>query len=185
MFIGCTILSLMNNTDNNLFEQIRNNNEDAFHKVFNIYCDRLFVFAKMMTADPAVAKDIVQEFFIRYWEKRHYLEFNALSFKTYAFRAVFNASMNHIRDTKKVVGEYEINLDLVDVNDADAETLGELTAILNKAIDQLPQRCKDIFVAAKIQKKSYSEIANQYGISENTVKVQVSKAYRLLRKKVS
>ena len=179
------IALLMDTTDKKLFDQIKNNSEKAFHKVFSNYSERFFAFVKTLTGNSDAAKDIVQEFFIKYWEKRHSLTFDVNSFRSYAYRSLFNASLNYLRDSKKIAGEYEINVDMADVDSADAETLDELTANLTRAIEQLPQRCKDIFVAAKIQKKTYTEIATQFGISENTVKVQVSKAYKMLRNKVS
>ena len=78
---------------------------------------------------------------------------------------------------------YEIVIDLIDENVND-EDLEELKRLLTKTVDELPDRCKKIFVMTTLEKKKYTEVADLLGISVNTVKVQVSKAYRILREKI-
>ena len=56
---------------------------------------------------------------------------------------------------------------------------------IHLAINSLPEKCKAIFVDACIEECSYVEVAEKYDISVNTVKVQVSKAYRILREKLT
>lgn len=78
---------------------------------------------------------------------------------------------------------YEITIDLID-DDVRDEDIEELKRLLLKAIDELPDRCKKIFVMTTMEKKKYTEVADLLGISVNTVKVQVSKAYRILKEKI-
>lgn len=56
---------------------------------------------------------------------------------------------------------------------------------MEQAIDTLPDRCREIFVAICMDGNSYAEVADRYGLSVNTIKVQMSKAYRILRDKLS
>ena len=79
--------------------------------------------------------------------------------------------------------DYEITIDLIDDNVRE-EDIEELKRLLLKAIDGLPERCKKIFVMTTLEKKKYVEVADLLGISVNTVKVQVSKAYRILKEKI-
>ena len=55
---------------------------------------------------------------------------------------------------------------------------------VEQAIDELPPSCKNVFLMRVVDRKSYKEITRELGISLNTVKTQVSKAYRLIRGKV-
>jgi len=165
-----------------LLEQVKAGNEKAFRKLFYMYSEKLFVWAYKITRNASASEDIVQDFFIRYWEKRETLTFYP-SFTAYAYRSVYNASLNYIRDNERFVYGYEITIDLVDTKVEDKD-VDELQRLLRKAIDELPDRCKKIFVMATLENKKYTEVADLLGISVNTVKVQVSKAYRILKEKI-
>ncbi|WP_294081003.1 RNA polymerase sigma factor [Proteiniphilum sp. UBA5384] len=172
----------MKNEEERQIRKLKAGDEITFKRLFYLYSDRLFAWANNITRDPMAAADIVQDFFIRCWEKRDILP-NNCSFKAYAYKSIYNASLNHIRDNKRFVQGYEITIDLID-DDVPDEDVEELKRLLLKAIDELPDRCKKIFVMTTLEKKKYVEVANLLGISVNTVKVQVSKAYRILREKI-
>ena len=61
----------------------------------------------------------------------------------------------------------------------------ELSEKIRSALDSLPEKCRIIFLEACMEEHSYLEIAQKYDLSVNTVKVQVSKAYRILREKLT
>ncbi len=172
----------MKNDESKLIKGLKAGNETAFKKLFYIYSDRLFVWAYKITNDSLASADIVQDFFIWCWEKKNLLPDNC-SFKAYAYKSVYNASLNYIRDNKRFLYGYEITIDLIDEDVCD-EDLQELKKLLMKAIDELPNRCKKIFVMTTLENKKYTEVADLLGISVNTVKVQVSKAYRILKEKI-
>lgn len=89
--------------------------------------------------------------------------------------------MNYIRDNTKLTYMYEIDLNIPESEENGNKSTDELQDQLSSAIEKLPGRCREIFIMAKILKKPYAKIASELGISENTVKVQVSKAYHILR----
>lgn len=173
----------MSNLEQNLLKQIKAGNEDAFKKLFYMHTDKLFTWAYKITQHTSAAEDIVQEFFIRCWEKREILSFQP-SFLAYAYKSIYHASLNYLRDNERLVYGYDITIDLID-GDMEEDHVNELVQLLQKAIDELPDRCKRIFVMATLEKKKYTEVADLLGISVNTVKVQVSKAYRILKEKIS
>jgi RNA polymerase sigma-70 factor (ECF subfamily) len=177
-----TLLSIMKHIERRLIHRIKSGDGNAFRKLFYMHSDKLYVWAYKITQDRSVAEDIVQEFFITYWEKREILDFDP-SFLSYAYRSVYNSSMNYLRDNERFIHGYEITVDLAD-DDVESEDAQELMRLLLKAIDELPERCKKIFVMATLEKKKYKEVADLLGISVNTVKVQVSKAYRILKEKI-
>jgi RNA polymerase sigma-70 factor (ECF subfamily) len=147
-----------------------------------MHSDKLFVWAYKIIQNKSAAEDIVQDFFINYWEKKETLDFHP-SFLAYAYRSVYNSSLNYLRDNERFIHGYEVTVDLID-DSVDSEDAQELMRLLLKAIDELPKRCKKIFVMATLEKKKYKEVADMLGISVNTVKVQVSKAYRILKEKI-
>ena len=172
----------MKNEENRFMKKLKAGEEGTFKRIFYLYSDRLFVWACKITGESSASADIVQDFFIRCWEKRDTLPDN-FSFKAYAYKSVYNASLNYLRDNKRFVHGYEITIDLID-DDVRDEDIEELKMLLLKAINELPDRCKKIFVMTTLEKKKYVEVADLLGISVNTVKVQVSKAYRILKEKI-
>ena len=170
----------MKNEEQQLLNLIRAGNEEAFKKIFYLYSDRFFTWAYKITQRVSVAEDIVQDFFVRYWEKRETLVFNP-SFSAYAYRSIYNASLNYIRDNERFIYGFEEIIECMSPEAEDCE-LQELESLLIKAIETLPDRCKKIFIMATLENKKYTEIADLLGISVNTVKVQVSKAYNSLKK---
>ncbi|MDL2256055.1 RNA polymerase sigma-70 factor [Parabacteroides sp. OttesenSCG-928-G06] len=172
----------MNKLELQLLKQIKAGDERAFRKLFYMHSGKLFIWAYKMIRNESAAEDIVQDFFLSYWEKREILTFNP-SFLAYAYRSVYNMSLNYLRNNERFVYGYEIVIDLIDA-DVEEEDVQELLHLLNKAIDELPERCKRIFVMATLEKKKYAEVADLLGVSVNTVKVQVSRAYRILKEKI-
>ncbi|MDD4532185.1 MAG: RNA polymerase sigma-70 factor [Bacilli bacterium] len=171
----------MENEEERLVKRIKASDEKAFKRLFYLYSSRLFVWAYKITQNSLASEDIVQDFFIHCWEKRETLPFDC--FKAYAYRSIYNASLNHLRDNERFIYGHKITIDLIDEK-VDDEDIKELKRLLLKAIDELPDRCKKIFVLVTLEKKKYVEVAQQLGISVNTVKVQVSKAYRILKEKI-
>ena len=172
----------MKHLEEHLIDQIKSGNEKAFKTLFYMHSDKLFIWAYKITQDESASEDIVQDFFINYWERRNLIDFSP-SFLSYAYRSVYNASLNYLRDNERFIHGYELTVDFTDDN-ADSEDAQELMRLLLQAVEALPERCKKIFVMATIEKRKYKEVADLLGISVNTVKVQVSKAYKILKEKV-
>ncbi|MDR3142515.1 MAG: RNA polymerase sigma-70 factor [Tannerellaceae bacterium] len=172
----------MNTNEKLLTAKIRAGDTNAFKELVYLYSSRLCNWAYKITKNKYAAEDIVQDLFIQYWEKREKLEFNP-SFLSYAYKSVYNASLNYLRNNRKYIYGYNIILSGLSEEETNSEESQELQRLLLKAIDKLPERCKKIFVMVTLEKKKYVEVASLLGISVNTVKVQVSKAYRVLRGK--
>jgi RNA polymerase sigma-70 factor (ECF subfamily) len=173
----------MDTNEKDLTAKIKAGDIHAFKMLFYLYSARLCNWAYKITQDKYAAEDIVQNFFIQYWMKREILEFFP-SFLSYAYRSIYNSSLNYLRNNKKYVYGYEVVLSGLAGEEANSEDTKELYRLLLKAIDKLPERCKKIFIMVALEKKKYIEVADQLGLSVNTVKVQVSKAYRILREEM-
>jgi RNA polymerase sigma-70 factor (ECF subfamily) len=133
--------------------------------------------------DEDIANDIVQEFFIHYWEKRQ----NSVkgTFEAYASQAVKNRCISFIRSRN--TGEKRINqfgLDTCEKSDEEENAIDRemLKFLVFKAIDQLPPERKKIILLSGKQGLSNQQIANHLGISIHTVKSQLVKAYAFIRK---
>ena len=135
--------------------------------------------ALSIVKDKDVAKDIVQDFFISYWERRKNVQF-PVSFKAYAVRAIKNLSLQHVQKVKKeqsLVNQLVAN---IRVDEEKPQKIGNKKR-LQELIDRLPESRRKIFISYVIYGQSYSEIAENNGVSVNTVKTQMKRAYRFLR----
>ena len=144
--------------------------------------DKLFRLALRITSDRAEAEDVVQDFFVKLWMNREKVQIYK-SFRYYCFSAIHYASLNATRTKYR---DTELSEELEDPSCVEYEMeRAELSEKIHLAIDSLPEKCKAIFVDACIEECSYVEVAQKYDLSVNTVKVQVSKAYRILREKLT
>ena len=154
----------------------------AFEQEFKLHYSYLCTIAFSIVDDQNAAMDIVQEFFLYCWRKRNDIKITH-TFKSYAVRAVRNASLNYIKKNHRIkleeIGSNEpdgdyLNLD-IDLND------DHKNAALWKAIELLPERRRQIFLLSNIEGLKYQQIAEKQGISINTVKTQIRLALQFLR----
>lgn len=135
----------------------------------------LGMYAMRIVDNTDDAEDIVEETFIRIWESLSSgLEVN--NFDALMYRSVRNNCISFLRSKKEVEdinNVPEICEEVIDTSIRDAR--------IWKAIDELPEKCREIFLMSKRDGLSNSEIAEELDISIKTVKNQITKAYCRLR----
>lgn len=157
---------------------------DSFKYFFDKYYDDLCNFVHIYLHDQALSEEVVQDIFVYFWENKGKLQINT-SVKAYLFSASKFKSLNLIRDTKtrhKII-EKRWKAELKSHSDFDDSYLDtdELKRILNSAVDQLPPKCKEIFLLSKHEELSNHEIAKRLGVSVKTVENQMTIALKKLR----
>ncbi|MBC9798389.1 sigma-70 family RNA polymerase sigma factor [Sinomicrobium weinanense] len=153
--------------------------EQLFKENYDLLCLAAFGILK----DRDAARDIVQDFFVFYWQKRDTVSIN-ISFRAYAVRAVKNLSLLSLKNVKK---EQSLLRDLI-AEENEVKAPYDPQCPYNKVfelINQLPRSRREIFISSVMHGQSYSEIAESYNISVNTVKTQIKRAYVFLRARVS
>lgn len=159
----------------------------AFEELFRSYFTPLCSFAQKFVYDVDEAKDIVHNVFINLWNKRDDIDMQT-SLKSYLFQGVQNRSLNYIRDHKKLVqfdtpqSEAELNLYL---ESRDHLETSEAESRINHALDDLPEKCREIFLMNRFDGLKYREIAEKLNISIKTVETQMSRALKSLREKLA
>lgn len=164
-------------------DQFRAGDEAALHSIFRKYYAYLFHIARQMVRDTDTAKDMVQEVFVRIWQKHETLHVTA-TLKGYLQRAVVNQCISYLR-SKRAFDSDEVLIATPDHIAVDAYQQVEfdsLEGVVRAAIDQLPQQCALIFRLSRFNELSYQEIADQLGIAPKTVENQIGKALKILRK---
>lgn len=133
--------------------------------------------------DRDAAKDVVQDFFISYWQKSERIS-HTVSFKAYAIKAVKNLSLLSLQRATKE-NRLLHNLNLPDKVEQSAMDEANKFKKLQGLLDKLPESRRQIFMSFVVHGQSYSEIAESNGISINTVKTQMKRAYAFLRKEAT
>lgn len=168
-------------TDHILFEQIKRGDEKAFETLFRAYYPFLCMYATQLLKDPSAAEEIVQELFVRLWEKRKDINIET-SVKNYLFRAVKNHCLNHVRHSK-IKDEYfriiqsEQNI----FSEEDFESQTELMQKIDESIASLPEKRREIFRLSRQEGLKYKEIAAKLNVSIKTVETQMGFAIKSLR----
>jgi RNA polymerase sigma-70 factor, ECF subfamily len=155
-----------------------------FEKLFKSYYSPLCHFAFRFLKDMDLAEEIVQEFFYNYWKNRQTMNIQ-ISIKSYMFRAVRNNSLKYLEHVK-VVKKYEQNFIETNSSNVGIETneleVKELNEIIEATLNELPERCSQIFKLSRFEGLKYNEIAEKLSISVKTVEANMGKALQLFRK---
>lgn len=168
--------------DASLLELFRTQPEQAIERIFREYYTDVCRAVLRIIPDPGIAEDIAQDVFYDLWRKRDRLDVKT-SVGAYLRRAARNKSLNYIRD-QKIKPEGEEKLPHREEQQPDANRkleIKDLQSSIDRAVNDLPERCRQIFSLSRFEDMSYQEIADQLGISVKTVENQISKALRLLR----
>ena len=154
--------------------------------VFDTYYDRLVYFCYKIIDDREQAKDITQDAFLKYWQHSGQIANNEIAIKNFLYSTVHNAALNSVRH-EKVVGKYIQQHDQIEPAEADVmESIisAEVIAEIHAAIESLPEQYRQISIMGYFDGKKNQEIADELGMSVNTVKKQKQKAMELLRIKL-
>ncbi|WP_299671845.1 RNA polymerase sigma factor [uncultured Polaribacter sp.] len=174
-------------TDNekHIITEIQNGNKAAYRAIYLYAYERLCIYVLNFTTDRNIAEDVVQETFLKLWDKRSSLRIEG-SLKGYLYKLAYHEYINLYRKKVKMHQELETFRleslsELLEDNDA---LFQERLEKVQTAIETLPPRCKEIFVMNKQNNMRYKEIAAQLGISVKTVENQIGKALKRIRKEV-
>ncbi len=168
-----------------LFERIKKGDEKAFETLFHKYYGYLCMYATKIINDDSSAEEIVQDFFVKLWEKREKLNIET-SINNYLFRSVKNLCINYIQHNKTKVRYAKNVLSEIENNISDDSNFTEidLSKKIEESIDSLPEKRKEIFRLNRQEGLKYHEIAQKLNVSIKTVETQMSLAIKTLREKL-
>lgn len=159
-------------TETDLILHVINGNESAFKKLYILYQPLLYNHIYRITESIEITDEIIQDVFLKIWHTREALT-AVNNFKAYLFTVSKNYAISflrkHVRETtlhQKWKSEAK-NVSHLRVND-DAKS--DYYGLLDEAIDQLPPQQKKTYLLSRHLQLKYAEIAEQMGISKETVK---------------
>lgn len=177
--------------DTLLVQQLKSGNKKVFEQIVNAYWGRLYSFSTIYVIDKESAKEIVQDSFLVLWEKRQNLD-NATCFITYLMVVCRNKCLNYLHSLKlDTISIDELNetmiyqrSNLYVLDDSSLEILitKELSESIDRTLDKLPARTKEIFIMSRQYGFKNKEIAEKEQISIKAVEFHINKALKQFRK---
>lgn len=165
-----------------LLAQMRENNSKAFDTLYEKYWERVYMDALVRLRDPAYAKDITQDIFLKLWTRRQEAEIENLP--AYLFTAVRNNVFKWLEKERKYIPVSDLLKELETSRDkADAEVLRkEFMRAYNSLLADFTPSQQVIFNMHYRQDLSTSDIAAQLNISRKTVQNQLGRCLTRLRR---
>jgi RNA polymerase sigma-70 factor (ECF subfamily) len=166
-----------------LFDQIAQGDESAFETIFHRYTTKLKPFVLGFVKIDAVADEIVQDVFLKVWLNKKNLA-QVKEPNAWLYRLASNAALNQL---KKQAVEYRNLKEIMANSKPNAnETFEKLTAkqlqeLIHEAVQQLPERRKEIYLLTREQGLSHKEISEKLNIAPYTIKNQVMAAMKQIQ----
>jgi len=177
------VLSFSPPDEMELLSLLKQGNEQAFEKIYNLYSSRLFGNIYRMVKSESTAQDILQEVFVKIWHNRAAIDPDK-SFRSYLFRIAENRVYDFFR---KAARDKKIQARLFAAATEEYEHIEEMiyrkenVLLLQKAIDSLSPQRQQVFRLIKLDNKSYEEVSRQLGISVSTISDHIVKGNKAIR----
>jgi RNA polymerase sigma-70 factor (ECF subfamily) len=171
---------------------IRTSDAAAFEAMFRAYKNDLVAFVASLLHSHETAQEVVQEIFLRIWQQRELWEFPG-PLNTYLFRAARNGAISRLRHDRiearfraRVAsgGSAPVHGSRLPQTD-ERVRVADLAGAIQRAVNELPERCREVFRLSRYHHLSHAQVADVLGISVNTVEVQMTRAISFLRKRLA
>jgi len=172
-----------NISDKELVDRIKADDTKAYYHLFNRHWELLYSIAQSLLKNSETSKDIVQEVWLSFWERRK--EIVNDNIRAYLIQAVKFKVYRELRDNK-LPAEQEKYLENIEVPDSLESLLDqkELEQHLQLWIEELPPKRKEVFKLSRFENLSNKEIADQLQLSQRTVETHISHTLKFLREKM-
>lgn len=165
---------------------IKDDSQSAFKELYDLYYNRFFRIAFYYVKKDEWAQEIVLDIFLNIWQQRNKLS-EISSWDNYCFILIKNASLNFL---EKELKRTHTSFDSIPETEAEHSSPEqhllneELFMVYEQALNELPTKCREIYLAIREEKLSYTEAASRFSISNKTVDAQVQKASTRIKEKI-
>ena len=183
-FVIIAIVMNVPKHNHSFFDQLIQGDSRAYDQLFAEYHQQIYAFCLKFIGSEELAKEVMVDVFVRVWSKRTHINPNR-SLHSLLYKIAHDLSIDCFR---KMARERRRQTTLSDCQDHPSSNLteeqlltDEYDQLAHQAVSQLPPQRKVIFTMRRQLDMSPTEIAQQLGISKNTVRVQLVKATKFLR----
>lgn len=165
-----------------------------FENFYITWYSRVKYFARDYVLSEEEAENIAQDVFLEFYQKRDSLDFH-INIIAYLFTSVKNKCIDYLRRklleqeaAAKMQEEFDLSFrmkfDSLEAFNLEGLSEDNIKNMIEKALESLPERCREIFVMSKIEGKKQKEIAEDLGVSVKTIECQMTIAYKKLREEL-
>ncbi len=179
-----------NNFDLVLF---RLGDENEFKTIFKLNYNPIVGFCRQFIPDKDKAKSLAQEAFIKLWRNKGKVK-TINGIRAFLYTAAKSECLNYLRSEKNKAHylnnkiqerEDSLNREVLASFNFDSLEVLELKELIQKSIDELPEKCKQVFIKSRLEGKKNQEIAEEMGIAIKSVEANMTRALKILRSKLS
>ncbi len=174
-------------TDTNIIRRFKEGDAEAFDAIYHNYSKKLFHFALGLTKDKHISEDLVQEVFVKLWEKRDQVD-PKLNFDNYIFTITYNSIRKFFRNQSTETKVIDL---LLKNSPENIESIygtviyNEMLDRANKVIETLPPKRKTVYMLSRQEGMKTKEIADKLNISTRTAENHLAKALKYLKEELS
>ncbi len=168
-----------------LVDGLNQGNKLAYKYLYSLYYNELCVYANSLLNDSLSAEDLVQSVMVKIWNKKPDLIIKT-SLKSYLYKSVYNHFINNYRLKQKeltFIEEMKANA-IIHLAEEDDDIINEKIRNVKNEIENLPAKCKNVFLMNKMRGMKYKEIADELNLSVKTVEAHISKALFLIKERL-
>ncbi len=166
-----------------LLQQLIKGDAESFRQIYEFYQGRVFLFAFRLTKSKSEAEEVVQEVFVKLWERREKIRIEK-NFNAYLLTITKNLVIDNLKKASRdrnLQAKIYRNIQSLQDHSVDELIKKELERLQRQAIAKLSPRMRQVFLLSREEELTYEEIANRLGVSRNTVRNQVSEALKTIR----
>jgi RNA polymerase sigma-70 factor (ECF subfamily) len=183
-------MNLTESIEKKVLENLKKGDPKAFELIFKAWYESLVNFAAEYLSDLESARNIVQNIFMKLWEK-HTLVDPDSNLKSYLYMATRNACLSHLRHlkletayfekSKKKLEDLQLNYEALDELNIEKIDFEVLEKLIRDTINALPERCREVFILSRYEDMKNKEIAETLNISVKAVEANITRALTKLR----
>ena len=170
-------------TDVDLVHRIKYGEKNAYQKLFERYAPKIYQFSLSYLKNEADAEELVQDVFLKIWEKREILD-SSQNIKAYIFKIAVNTIYDFIRrkNIESAFNDFaKVNFNKSSNDTWDTIIYEEMQVTLNELITKMPEQRRRIFRLSKTKGLTNDEIAKKLNLSKRTVENQLYRAILFLK----
>lgn len=174
-------------TDEELLDAMRYDSEAAFTELYHRFWKKLFVVAANKLQDQAVAEELAQDILADVWQRRHSIHITTTmqAYMAVSMKYKIIDYLAHLNYRQR----YQIHIQStgtpLDYGTEKWLNFEELRGRLEQYVNDLPEKCRLVYQLSREKGYKNQRIAHEQGISEKTVEAHLTRALKLLRRKLS
>ncbi len=170
-------MSTLNLETQDLLHLVSGDNQRAFDSFYHLYYNQVFRFAYFLLKDTNACQEVVSNVFFSVWKSRKSLA-EIQNIETYLYVSTRNEASRYRREetARETVSldQFPMQMEKTDMENPEEEMIGqEVEELINRIVEQLPEKCRLIFLMNRIEGLKNKEIAERLSLSESTVRVQM------------